>query len=107
MTVKDDQDQQELVRELLQLQIRQTEILEQLVIPQGSPQADTANSGSETTERPFRIGDRVRVKNPTIISGSRIHRDTVCTVVKVGRRITSLAPNGHKIVRAPHNLERV
>jgi hypothetical protein len=47
------------------------------------------------------------VKNPTIISGSRIHRDTVCTVVKVGRRITSLAPNGHKIVRAAHNLERV
>ena len=104
MTVQDDQEQEELVRELLQLQIRQTEILNQLVGPQGDPQTTAANSGSETTVRPFRIGDQVRVKNP---SGIRVRRDTVCTVIKVGKRITSLAQNGHKIVRAAHNLERV
>jgi hypothetical protein len=104
MSVEDDQDQEELVRELLQLQLRQTEILNQLVSPQGAPQASTASSEGEAKDRPFRVGDKVRVKNPT---GIRIQADTVCTVVRVGRRITSLAPNGHKIVRAAHNLERV
>jgi hypothetical protein len=104
MTVQDDQDQQELVNELLKLQIRQTEILHLLVGPQEATAIPVEEEEGETTDRPLRIGDKVKVLNPT---GIRVRRDTVCTVIKIGKRITSLAPNGHKIIRAAHNLERV
>ena len=104
MTVHDDQQEQELVRELLQLQIRQTEILNRLASPQVSPRATATDSESEETDRPLRIGDKVRVLNPT---GIWVRRSTVCTVITIGKRVTSLAPNGHKIIRSSHNLERV
>ena len=103
----------ELIQELLQLQIRQTEIIAQLLQP---PYAAEGNARTEaeprvvppdddnTAERPLRIGDRVRVLNPDRI---RTHRSTVYTVVKIGKRVTSVAPNGVKVVWAAHNLVRV
>ena len=98
-----DQDK-ELVRELLKLQIRQTEILNLLVSSQVAPQVIAADSDVGTADNLWNVGDKVRILNPT---GIRIRRDTICTVVKVGKRITSLVPNGYKVIRAPHNLERV
>ena len=103
MTVQDEQEK-ELVTELLKLQIRQTEILNLLV----NPQATATEGEGETTDRPLRVGDQVRVLNPPGgFNVKRIYRDTVCTVIRVGDRITSLAPNGYKIIRSAHNLERV
>jgi hypothetical protein len=104
----------ELVEELLRLQIRQTEILgrllhtnaaegnvstttEPLVIP---PDGDT----NDTVDRPFQVGDQVRVLNPGRIF---FRRDTIFTIVKIGARITSVSPSGLKIVRSAQFLERV
>ena len=121
--------ERELIEELLKLQIRQTEILGQLlqfgasegdtdspVVPtpisrQPSP-STTTDSELETEARatcqsepgPLRVGDQVRILNPV---GFRIRKDTVCTVVRVGKRVTAVTPNGVKIVRSAHNLERV
>ena len=105
----------ELVQELLQLQIRQTEIIGQLLLQSNAPA--NGNTGTEagprvippdgvddTAVRPLRIGDQVRVLNPSRI---QLPRSTVYTVVKIGKYVTSVTPNGIKMVRAPHNLERV
>ena len=99
----------ELVRELLQLQIRQTEIIGQLL----QPDAANGNTGSraepqvvppDDADRPLQVGDQVRVLNPNPLQP---RRSTVYTVVKIGKLVTSVSPTGSKIVRAAHNLVRV
>ena len=106
MTVLDDQ---ELLREFRRLQIRQEEILELLVRPPATtsgvepPQA-RSDPDDRDTHCPLRVGDKVKILNA---GGIRVRRDTVCTVIRVGARITSITPSGVKIVRAAHNLVRV
>jgi hypothetical protein len=107
MTVKEDQ---ELLREFRRLQIRQVEILELLVGPRvtsdepttSGPVAPPDNNDIDA-DRPLRVGDKVRILN----GGIRVRRDTVCTVIRIGIRVTSLTPTGIKVVRAPQNLERI
>jgi hypothetical protein len=100
----------ELVEELRQLQIRQTEIIGQLLQPEAADARTEAGprvvppDDVDDADRPLRIGDHVRVLNP---DGIRSHRDTVYTVVKIRLFVTTVAPNGVKVVRAAHNLERV
>jgi hypothetical protein len=108
MTVQEDQ---ELLREFRRLQIRQVEILELLVGPRVTPDepptsgpAAPPDNNDIDADRPLRVGDKVRILNP---GGIRVRRDTVCTVIRIGIRVTSLTPKGIKIVRAPQNLERV
>ena len=106
--------EKELIAELVKLNIRQADILDRLVqagthmseVPPAteSRSAQPDNRSTDDTTRPLRVGDRVKVLNAT---GIRVRRDTVCTVLKVGKRVTSVTPGGIKIVRAPHNLERV
>ena len=90
----------ELIKELLQLQIRQTEIIGQLLQPdaaQGNaragrgPQVVPPNNAGDPADRPLQVGDRVRVLNPDRI---RTHRNTVYTIVKIGKRVTSVSSNG-------------
>ena len=101
----------ELIEELLKLQIRQTEIIGQLIQgnatesePGAGPQVVPPDNVGDTSDRPLRIGDRVRILNTGRI---RIRRDTVYTVTRIGKQVTSTAPNGSTIVRAAHNLKRV
>ena len=102
----------DLVKELLKLQIRQTEIIAELlqstatgseIGAQAGPQAVPPDNDDRDTDRPLRIGDQVRVLNP----GVRSRKDTVYTVTNIGKRVTSTTPEGVKIIRAAHNLERV
>ena len=108
MTVQEDQG---LSREFGRVQSGQFEILEQLVdhrvtpdeTPTSEPAVPSVNNDTDT-DRPLRVGDKVRILNP---GGIRVRRDTVCTVIRIGIRVTSITPKGIKIVRAPQNLERV
>ena len=110
MTVQDDQ---ELLREFRKLQIkqtaiqdRQTEILD-LLGPQATAsgvEPPVSTRAKQPDPGPLRVGDKVRILNP---GGIRVRRDTVCTVIRVGKRITSETPKGVKIVRSAQNLERV
>ncbi len=103
MTVVDDE---ELLREFRRLQIRQVEILELLVRPPATTSGvePPQTRADRDTPRPLRVGDKVKILNA---GGIRVRRDTVCTVIRVGARITSITPSGVKIVRAAHNLVRV
>ncbi len=103
MTVVDDE---ELLREFRRLQIRQVEILELLVRPPATTSGvePPQTRADRDTPRPLRVGDKVKILNA---GGIRVRRDTVCTVIRIGIRVTSLTPKGIKIVRAPQNLECV
>jgi hypothetical protein len=103
----------ELVKELLQLQIRQTEIIGQLLQPNAAngntgpraePRAEPQVVPPDDADRPLQVGDQVRVLNPNPLQP---RRSTVYTVVKIGKLVTSVSPTGSKIVRAAHNLVRV
>lgn len=50
------------------------------------------------TPRPFILGDRVRIRNPT--TGQPIRG----TVTRIGHLISVTAPSGERVNRAPHNL---
>jgi hypothetical protein len=103
----------ELVEELLRLQIRQTEILGQILRTDaagGNTSTVTAplvvppDNVDNAVDRPLRVGDQVRVLN---LGRIRFRKDTIFTIVKIGNRVTSVSPDGLKIIRAAHYLERV
>jgi hypothetical protein len=105
---------EELVKELLKLQIRQTELLGQLI------EANTGDDNASLVTDPIRvippdvvnnaadgplqIGDQVRVLNPGRII---FEKETIFTIVKIGNRVTSVSTSGLKIIRAAHHLERI
>jgi hypothetical protein len=95
----------ELIEELAKLQITQTAILTRLrALESNANTSGDAAGGANDPDRPLEIGDKVTVLN----SGRfRVQRDTVCTVIRIGERITVQTPSGTKIVRAAHNLRRV
>jgi hypothetical protein len=101
----------ELVRELLKLQIRQTELLGLLLDASQAtvgevetPTGPQVVQPDSDPDRPLQVGDQVKILNP---SGLRVRKDTVCVIIRIGKRITSVTPTGVKIVRSAHNLERV
>ena len=100
--------ERELIEELIKLQITQTATLTRLLESNlnrtATATAGTANRVEEDPNRPLEIGDSVKILT---IGRYRTHRDTVCTVIKIGARVTVKTPNGTKIVRAAHNLRRV
>ena len=106
----------DLVKELLKLQIRQTEIIAELLQSnatesetgaQAGPQVVPPDNSDRDTDRPLRIGDQVRVLNPGRVGRVRSRRDTVYTVTRIGKRVTSVTPEGVQIIRAAHILERL
>ena len=94
-----DDDIEKIVRELQQLNLRQTQLLNQLDrLRVASPPAVSPT----TAARDFRIGDRVRIKNPRLLQPS------TGTVIKIGpSRITVQTASGSTIVRAQKNLELI
>ena len=103
--------ERELIEELIKLQISQTAILTRLLEsniarnPNVEGEAEPkVKKTQEDNNRPLEIGDSVVELTPGI---SRLRKNTVCIVTKVGIRITVETPSGSKIVRAPKNLRRV
>jgi hypothetical protein len=95
-----EQDIKDIVAQLQQLSIQQSELLQRL----GRLTTSGRNTSNNTAGRPnatreFAIGDRVRIRNP------RLSQATRGTITKIGpSRITVLATNGTKILQAPWNI---
>lgn len=102
--------ERELIEELVKLQISQTTLLTRLLESNltrtagATRKAEAEVKEDEDPNRPLEIGDKV-----TLLTVGRfsVRRDTVCTVIKIGDRVTVTTPTGTKIVRAAHNLRRV
>jgi hypothetical protein len=106
--------ERELIEELIKLQISQTATLTRLLeanLNRTEQQADNTTSTpsappwtQDDRNRPLEIGDSV-----TVVTAGRfgIRKDTVCTIVKIGKRVTIETPTGTQTNRAAHNLRRV
>ena len=88
-----DRDIKEIVTQLQRLQLQQATLISRL----GSISESEARE-NDNTAREFVVGDRVRIKNPSLFQA------TIGKIVRIGTRITVQASNGKKIVRAPKNL---
>jgi hypothetical protein len=90
---------QDLIRQLKNLQLQQTELLVRLERARG----DEARAGVYDEEEPgtqkFAIGDKVRIKNPT-----RFQADQGVITKIEPNRVTVHTKTGSKILRAPKNL---
>jgi transcription antitermination factor NusG len=115
---QEDDDVREIVNQLQRLQIRQATLLTRLerLSQQGQASNETGQTtgpasrqtGQTTgpafrqTPRAFQIGDRVQIRNPGPFQPNK------GTIQKIGpSRITVVATNGTKILRAPKNLFRI
>jgi transcription antitermination factor NusG len=96
-----------IIKELQSLQLRQKVLITQLgklaTSDNTTVQTDIGEKEvlpkTPTVARQFKIGDRVRIKNP------RVFQTSTGTVAKIGEnRITVRTPSGSKIVRAHKNL---
>ena len=88
----------DLVLQLQQLNIRQTELIGRLNELTGGRDEET-RVPIDTEPREFEIGDTVRILNPSRFQANR------GVIVRIGaNRITVQPPNGSKIVRAAKNL---
>lgn len=89
-----DSEKKKIVEALKKLNVQETELLERL---ERLSLAETSVS-SVPTARGFAIGDEVHIRNPNPFQAKK------GKIIKIGTRITVLAANGSKVVRAPHNL---
>jgi hypothetical protein len=89
--MKDEDDIQDIVRQLSALQLKQNILLARL---------EKATEGEvDETPRPFQIGQAVKIKNLGLLQASKGR------ITWIGKdRITVTAEPGAKIVRAPKNL---
>ena len=111
-------NEQELIRKLINLQITQTDILNQLLAWSTNEldtdaEPDTKVTAKEeerdqaqvhTANLPLKVGDHVTILN---LGKFRTGKETVCKVIKIGLRVTVLRPDGTKIVRLARNLRKV
>ena len=98
MSNRHDDEIKNIVSQLQRLQIHEAELLQRL---ERLSEADRHASGPPITTREFVIGDVVKIRNPRPLQAKR------GTVIRIGvgtNRVTVLARNGSKIVRAPSNL---
>ena len=94
-----DQDVEDIIKQLQDLQVRQTALISRLVRSSTSGNESRAPPPPPDAPREFPIGDRVRIRNPRVLQANR------GTIIRIGNdRITVLARNGNKIVRKPKNL---
>ena len=91
---KQDDEMQNIISQLQELQIQQTELLERL------GRARRKETRSLVTEaRGFEIGDKVEVKNPSAFQNNK------GMITKIGiSRITIRTKSGSLITRVPKNL---
>lgn len=95
--MSNNNDIREILERLQNLQIQQAELVERVInITDGSNQTER---NTHASERVFRVGDRVRVKNPT---PSQFRYGTV---TRIGiSQITVESPTGKTLTRLPKNL---
>ena len=122
--MRNEDDVQDLISQLNQLQLQQTELFARLEKAIGDKDAQTRRVGKEDARTgevaniievaqtrefvvahevaqtgEFAIGDRVIVKNPNLFQTDR------GKITKIGKkRITLTTQSGSKILRAPKNL---
>jgi hypothetical protein len=90
---------QDLIKQLKNLQLQQTELLVRLERARGDEVRAGVYDEEESGTRKFAIGDKVRIKNPT-----RFQADQG-VITKIGpNRVTVHTKTGSKILRAPKNL---
>jgi hypothetical protein len=90
---------QDLIRQLKNLQLQQTELLVRLERARGDEARAGVYDEEESGTRKFAIGDKVRIKNPT-----RFQADQG-VITKIGpNRVSVHTKTGSKILRAPKNL---
>jgi len=91
----------DIIAQLQVLHVRESELLGRL--EEATTGERGRNGESAAPNQPagrFIIGDKVIIKNPRPFQAKR------GTIVKVGARITVLASNGTKVIRAASNLIR-
>ena len=94
-----NQDVKDIIIQLESLQIQQTTLIARLGRLSESAENNREATPALFTTREFVIGDKVRIKNPRVLQSNK------GTIVRVGdNRITVLAKNGTRIIRAPKNL---
>jgi hypothetical protein len=112
--MSEDEELNNIVRQLESLQIQQAALTNRLgrLVTRQRERRPTVPAARETTApraatpdpiyRAFTVGDRVRIKNPNRL------QPTFAIIIKIGAdRITLKGRNGGKnIYRAPHNLEQ-
>jgi hypothetical protein len=104
--MNNEQEIAEIVIQLQQLQLQQSELLQRISQVSEGNNANTAQQEADTPRaaqaasqpREFAIGDRVRIINPSRFQASSGR------IIKIGKRITVQAKNGSKIQRAAKNL---
>jgi hypothetical protein len=90
---------QDLIRQLKNLQLQQTELLVRLERAKGDEARAGVYDEEESGTQKLAIGDKVRIKNPT-----RFQADQG-VITKIGpNRVTVHTKTGSKILRAPKNL---
>jgi hypothetical protein len=90
---------QDLIRQLKNLQLQQTELLVRLERARGDEARAGIYDEEESGTRKFTIGDKVRIKNPTRFQAEQ------GVITKIGpNRVTIHTKTGSKILRAPKNL---
>ena len=94
--MNNEQDIQEIARQLKHLHLQQSELIQRLgQLVENSNNPPTPNN----TPREFAIGDRVRILNPGRFQTS------MGIITKISpRRITIQSLNGKDIIRAPKNI---
>jgi hypothetical protein len=94
-----DQEIQDIVNQLEQLQIQQSDLLQHLGRLSECKDSNNTAIPLPATARELAVGNRVPIKNPGRLQSIR------GTITKIGRnRITVEARNGTKIVQSPKNL---
>jgi dsDNA-specific endonuclease/ATPase MutS2 len=99
--MNNDKDEvQDLIEQLKNLQLQQTELLARLERARINEARRTGiQDKEESSTREFAIGDKVRIKNPTRFQVNQ------GVITKIGSsRITVHTKTGSKILRAPKNL---
>jgi hypothetical protein len=90
---------QDLIRQLKNLQLQQTELLVRLERARGDEARAGVYGEEESGTRKFAIGNKVRIKNPTPFQADQ----GVITMIGPNR-VTVHTKTGSKILRAPKNL---
>lgn len=88
----------DIIAQLQVLHVRESELLGRL--EEATTGERGRNGESAAPNQQLVIGDKVIIKNPRPFQAKR------GTIVKVGARITVLASNGTKVIRAASNLIR-
>jgi hypothetical protein len=118
MRADNTQEIQEIVSQLQELQLQESELLERLAqLSDGVSHNDIRTQGDTVNTltlsiHPKRLRDKIHIKDPIFVIGNRVQiknprflQPTEGVIIKItAKRITVEASNGTTIVRAPKNI---